>query len=138
MPPAVIMEPSPAIASVPGPIMMSTPGWTSGFPALPMPLMRPSLYADISLDYAPVVHDECIGNDHVRDLGAALLALAHAVADDLASTEFHLISVCGAVFFNLQPQFRICQRTLSPVVGPNISAYAFRVIRAIISPPVRP
>jgi hypothetical protein len=41
-PPAVTILPSPAMISVPGPITMSTPGCTSGFPALPMPAMRPS------------------------------------------------------------------------------------------------
>ena len=40
--PAVTIFPSPAMISVPGPMTRSTPGCTSGFPALPMPAMRPS------------------------------------------------------------------------------------------------
>ena len=40
-PPAVMILPSPAMASVGGPTMISTSGWISGLPALPMPVMRP-------------------------------------------------------------------------------------------------
>ena len=43
IPPAVRIWPSPAMASVPGPITMSTPGCVSGLPALPIPLIRPSV-----------------------------------------------------------------------------------------------
>ena len=45
MPPAVTMSPSPAIASVvtPTTIFGVTPAITSGFPALPIPAMRPLL-----------------------------------------------------------------------------------------------
>ena len=42
-PPAVIIFPSPAIISVPGPIIILTAGWTSGLPALPILLIKPSL-----------------------------------------------------------------------------------------------
>ena len=41
-PPAVRIFPSPAMTSVPGPITISTPGWVSGFPALPIFPIRPS------------------------------------------------------------------------------------------------
>jgi len=41
MPPAVRIMPSPAMASVPAPIGIVTPGWMSGFPALPIFQMRP-------------------------------------------------------------------------------------------------
>ena len=41
--PAVAISPSPAMASVPGPIMISISGWTSGFPAFPIPTIRPDL-----------------------------------------------------------------------------------------------
>jgi len=41
--PAVAIRPSPAIASVPAPIRIVTSGWTAGFPALPIPAMRPFL-----------------------------------------------------------------------------------------------
>ncbi len=44
-PPAVRIWPSPAITSVPGPTTIVTPGWMSGLPALPIPLMRPFLMA---------------------------------------------------------------------------------------------
>jgi hypothetical protein len=45
MPPAVRRSPSPAIASVVTPTVIPavTPAITSGFPAFPMPEMRPSL-----------------------------------------------------------------------------------------------
>ena len=53
MPPAVSRQPSPAMISVPGPMTMSTPGCTSGLPALPMPLMRPSLMPTSALKMPP-------------------------------------------------------------------------------------
>ncbi len=53
MPPAVAMQPSPAMISVPGPITMVTPGCTSGLPALPMPAMRPFLIAMSALMMPP-------------------------------------------------------------------------------------
>ena len=45
IPPAVTIKPSPAIASVVTPTVIpgETPAITSGFPALPIPAMRPSL-----------------------------------------------------------------------------------------------
>ena len=43
MAPAVRILPSPAMISVPGPMMMSTPPCVSGFPALPILAIRPSL-----------------------------------------------------------------------------------------------
>ena len=53
MAPGVRMQPSPATISVPGPITMVTPGCTSGLPALPMALMRPSLIPTSALMIPP-------------------------------------------------------------------------------------
>src|SRR6185503_20958110 len=54
--------------------------------------------ADVGLDDAGVVDDQRVG-DHGVDgaLGAACLALAHAVADHLAAAELHLLAIDGEV-----------------------------------------
>ena len=39
----------------------------------------------------------------------AALALAHAVADDLAAAEFYFVAVVGVVFFYLDPQLGIAE-----------------------------
>jgi hypothetical protein len=114
MPPAVTMWPSQLMISVPAPMTMSTPGCVSGLPALPMATMRPSLQADVGLDDAPVVDDECIGQHRVdRALGACALALRHAVADGLAAAELDLFAVAargqGEVLFDLDQQAGVGQ-----------------------------
>ena len=50
------------------------------------------------------------------------LALAHAVANDLAATELHLFAVEGRVLLDLDESSVSARRTRSPVVGPYISA----------------
>ena len=108
MPPAVTILPSPAITSVPGPMTMSTPGCTSGLPALPMRGDAAVLEADIGLDDAPVIEDERVGDDGVDGaLGAALLALAHAVANHLAAAELHLLAIDRAILLDLDEELGI-------------------------------
>ena len=51
--PAVTIWPSAAITSVPGPMTTVTPSWTSGFPALPIAWMRPSLMPMSALTMPP-------------------------------------------------------------------------------------
>src|SRR5262249_13694912 len=58
--------------------------------------------ANVSLVDAGMIDDEGIG-DHGIDgaIGAAKLALPHAIPDHLAAAELHLIAVAGQVFFDL-------------------------------------
>ena len=67
----------------------------SGLPALPIAAMRPSLNADVGFDDAPVIEDQRVGDDGVdRAFGArSACDLAHAVADDLAAAELHLLAI---------------------------------------------
>src|SRR5579862_6444277 len=66
------------------------------------------LYADIGLDYAPVVEDQRVGDDGVDGaLFFGHLRLAHAVADHLAAAEFHLLAVNGEVFFDLDDEIGV-------------------------------
>ena len=64
---------------------------------------------DVGLDHAPVIEDEGIRDHHVGDPQRRLLALPHAVADHLASAEFNLVAVHGAVFLDLDDQFGVRQ-----------------------------
>ena len=75
------------------------------------------LDADVGLDDAPVVEDEGVGQHTVAcvtgggPVGA--LALAHAVADGLATAELDLFAVAagpqGQVVFDLDDQLRVGQ-----------------------------
>ena len=66
------------------------------------------LDADVGLDDAPVVDDQRIGDDRVDGAFAAReLRLAHAVADDLAATEFHLLAIGGEVPLHLDDEVGI-------------------------------
>jgi len=69
----------------------------------------PALDADIGLDDAPVINDQRIGQHQVHGLGREHLALAHAVADDLAATELDLFAIDRKVLFDLNPQRGIGQ-----------------------------
>ena len=96
------------MASVDGPTMMVTPGCVSGLPALPMRGDAAVLEADVSLVDAGVVDDHGVGDDRVHgSLGARRLALAHAVADDLAAAEFHLLAVGAKILLDLDEEFGI-------------------------------
>src|SRR5262249_31397234 len=55
-------------------------------------------YSDIAFDDAPMVEDQRIGDNGVdRTLPVGDLALAHAVADDFAAAEFHLLAIGGEI-----------------------------------------
>ena len=57
---------------------------------------------NVGLVDAGVVDDEGIGDDGIDGtLGAAQLALPHAVADHLAAAELHLLAIAGEVLFHL-------------------------------------
>ena len=67
------------------------------------------LDGDVRLDDAPVVKNQGVGDDRVCDLGTGQLALPHAVADDLAAAEFHLVAVVSVIFLHADPQLRVAQ-----------------------------
>ena len=70
--------------------------------------MSPSLMRDVGFDDAPVVEDDGVGDDGVDGAARARdLALAHAVADDLAAAEFHLFAVGGEILLDLDEEFRV-------------------------------
>ena len=75
----------------------------------------PVLDADVGLDDAPVVQDQGVGDDQIGHVGAAALALAHAVADHLAAAELDLVPVDGTVRLDLDPELRV--RQADPVAG---------------------
>ncbi len=89
-------------------MMMVTPGCVSGLPALPIAGDAAVLQADIGLVDARVVDDQRVGDDRIdRALGARRLALAHAVADDLAAAELHLLAIGGEVLLHLDEEFGV-------------------------------
>ena len=53
----------------------------------------------------PVVDDQGVGDHYVSTAPgpASELRLAHAVADDLAATEFDLIAIHGVITFDFDP-----------------------------------
>lgn len=57
---------------------------------------------------------------------------AHTVADHFSAAEFDLFAVGGEVFSTSIHRSVSAVRTLSPVVGPNMSAYARREMLLII------
>ena len=64
----------------------------------------PVLDADVGLDDAPVIDDQCIGDHGIdRTLGLSPLRLAHAVADHLAAAEFHFLAIKRMVALDLDP-----------------------------------
>ena len=67
------------------------------------------LHADVGLDDAPVIDDQGIGQHQIHDIGGQLLALPHAITDDLATPEFHFLAIEGEVLFDFDPQIGIGQ-----------------------------
>jgi len=65
--------------------------------------------ANVGLHDAPVIDNQRVGDDGIGDFGGDALALAHAVADDLAAAKFHFFAVSGVVVFDLNPQLGIGQ-----------------------------
>ena len=97
--------------------------------------------ADIGLDDPPMVEDHGVGDDGVdRSLGAAPLALPHAVADDLAAAELDFLAIDRAVALDLDDELGVGQP--QPVAGgraehPGISgARNGHRHRASLSPPL--
>src|SRR5690606_140778 len=63
------------------------------------------LEPDVGLDDAPVIDDQRVGDDGVDGaLGARHLALAHAVADDLAAAEPHFLAIGREVLLDLDDE----------------------------------
>ena len=69
----------------------------------------PVAYAKISLDDAKGrIHDDGIGDDGVHSaVSIADLALAHAIANDLAAAKTDFIAIDCVVALNFDPQFRV-------------------------------
>src|SRR5689334_6708865 len=68
------------------------------------------LDADVGFDNAPMIENERVRNDGVDGaLALAQLALAHAVADDLAAAEFHLLAIGRMVALDLDDDVRVRQ-----------------------------
>jgi hypothetical protein len=65
------------------------------------------LQPDVGLDDAPVIDDERVGDDGVRDRGAVALALPHAVANHLAAAELHFLAVDRVVLLDLDPELGV-------------------------------
>ena len=79
-----------------------------GIAGLADPRDAPVLQADIGLHHAPMVEDQRVGNDRIDGaFGAARLALPHAVANDLAAAELHLLAIDCAVLLDLDEELGI-------------------------------
>jgi hypothetical protein len=68
-----------------------------------------ALDGDVGLDDSPVVDDQRVGDHRVGDIGSKLLALPHAVADDLAAAELDLLAVDGEIVLDGDPQLGVGQ-----------------------------
>ena len=63
------------------------------------------LQPDIGFHDPPVIQHHRIGDDGIdRAVGIGDLALAHAVADDLAAAELHLLAIGGEILLDLDHQ----------------------------------
>ena len=68
----------------------------------------PVLEANVGFDNAGIIDDQCIGDDGVDGaVGARNLRLTHAVADDLAAAELHLLAVSSEILLHLDEKFGI-------------------------------
>ena len=112
-PPAVRILPSPAITSVPGPMMMVDARLDVRIAGLADGGDAAVLDADIGLHDAPVVHHDGVGDHRVDGaLRVRHLRLAHAVADDLAAAELHLLAIDREVLLDLDGERRIREADL--------------------------
>jgi hypothetical protein len=103
MPPAVTILPSPAMISVP--YDDADAGLDIGIARLADGGDAPLLEGDVGLVDAGPVDDDRVGDDRVGGpCGIGDLALAHAVADYLASTEFHLLAQDRAIALDLDDE----------------------------------
>src|ERR1700722_4691377 len=62
------------------------------------------LESNIGFDDPPMIDDECIGDHRVGYRRAVALALSHAVPDDLAAAEFHLLAVDREILLDVHDQ----------------------------------
>src|SRR5258708_28691663 len=85
------------------------------------------LEADVGLDDAPVVDDQRVGDDRVGDLRGHALALPHAVTDDFAAAEFHLLAVDGEILLDLDPELGV--REPHPVAGRRSEHFCISLAR---------
>ena len=73
-----------------------------GVAGLADPLDAAALQPNVGLHDAPVIEDEGVGDDRVDGaVGVRRLRLPHAVADDLAAAELHLLAIGGEVALDL-------------------------------------
>ena len=85
--------------------------------------------AHISFDNAPPIQDQGVGDHRVNGTrSAAGLALAHAITDDLAAAELHLIAIDGVVLLDFEDQLGIgepnpvaCGGAVGLGIGPTIN-----------------
>ncbi len=73
------------------------------------------LDAHVGFDDAPPVENQGVGDHGVHHGGIGTLALAHAVADNLAAAEFYFVAVVGGVAFHFNPQVGVAEP--HPVAG---------------------
>src|SRR5580704_4939590 len=68
---------------------------------------------DVRLDDAPVIYDQRVRDYQIESALVALPdsggTLAHAVADDFASTESDLVAVDGEILFDFDDEFGVSQ-----------------------------
>ena len=125
MPPAVRINPSPAMTSVVTPTIMSCGDARHhiGIARFADAGDEAVFDADIGFVDAGAIDDERVGDDAIeRVVVADAGGLAHAFANDFAAAEFAFVAVNGEIVFDLQESEVSPRRTLSPVVGPNMSA----------------
>ena len=68
------------------------------------------LQPDIGLVDARHIDNQRVGDDRIDGAaGPAGLRLAHAVADDLAAAELHLLAIAGEILLHLDDQVGVCQ-----------------------------
>jgi hypothetical protein len=66
------------------------------------------LDADIGFHNSPMIENERVGDDRIdRAVGAGTLRLTHAVADDFAAAELHLLTVDGEVLLHRDDEIGI-------------------------------
>src|SRR5437667_3719185 len=128
MPPAVTIIPSPAMISVPAPITMSTPGWMSGLPALPSFAILPPLMArsHLTIPHQSITSALVITVSALSFATRWLCPMPSRITlppPNLTSSPYTVRSFSTSITRSVS-----ASRTRSPVVGPNISAYAARPI----------
>ena len=79
-----------------------------GVAGLADPLDAAALQPDVGLHDPPVIEDEGVGDDRIDGaVGVRRLRLPHAVADDLAAAELHLLAVDREVALDLDHEVRV-------------------------------